>query len=75
VRALTGEDVAKVYKPYRGILLHYTGMKTGAMLPLAVDRVRNVGEPVVAIAATDRARAEDATRSWWPSTTSRCPPF
>jgi carbon-monoxide dehydrogenase large subunit len=60
VGALTGADAAKLCKPYRGILLHYTGMKTGAMLPLAVDRVRNVGEPVVAIAATDRARAEDA---------------
>src|SRR5262249_27541015 len=38
----------------------YGGMKTGAMLPLAVDRVRCVGEPVVAIAAESRAAAEDA---------------
>jgi carbon-monoxide dehydrogenase large subunit len=60
VRVLTGEDAARLCKPYRGILLHYTGMKTGAMLPLAVDRVRYVGEPVVAVAATERAAAEDA---------------
>ena len=35
-------------------------MKTGAMLPLAVERVRYVGEPVVAIAAETRAAGEDA---------------
>jgi carbon-monoxide dehydrogenase large subunit len=57
---LTGEDAARVCKPYRGVLLHYKGMKTGAMLPLARDRVRSVGEPVVAIAASSRAEAEDA---------------
>jgi carbon-monoxide dehydrogenase large subunit len=60
VGVLTGADAARLCRPYRGILLHYQGMKTGAMLPLAVDRVRYVGEPVVAVAATDRAAAEDA---------------
>src|SRR5712664_2436742 len=60
VAVMTGEEVASLCKPYRGILLHYQGMKTGAMLPLAVDRVRWVGEPVVAIAAATRAQAEDA---------------
>ena len=62
VGILTGADVAKLCRPYRGILLHYQGMKTGAMLPLAVDRVRCVGEPVVAIAAETRAAAEDAAQ-------------
>src|SRR5882672_4714406 len=57
---MTGAEVVRLCKPYRGILLHYQGMKTGAMLPLAVDRVRWVGEPVVAIAAATRAQAEDA---------------
>lgn len=57
---LTGGEAAALCRPYRGILRHYTGMKTGAMLPLAVDRVRYVGEPVVAIAAIERACAEDA---------------
>ena len=60
VAVMTGEEVARLCKPYRGVLLHYQGMKTGAMLPLAVDRVRWVGEPVVAIAAATRAEAEDA---------------
>src|SRR5438093_6413905 len=56
---LTGEAVARLCKPYRGVLLHYRGMKTGAMLPLAVDRVRYVGEPIVAVAAESRAAADD----------------
>src|SRR5262249_30459429 len=57
---LTGDAVARLCKPYRGILRHYTGMKTGAMLPLAVERVRCVGEPIVAVAAESRAAADDA---------------
>src|SRR5262252_8276775 len=60
VGVLTGDAVAKLCKPYRGVLLHYKGMKTGAMLPLAIDRVRYVGEPIVAIAAESRAAADDA---------------
>jgi carbon-monoxide dehydrogenase large subunit len=62
VGVLTGADTARLCRPFRGVLLHYKGMKTGAMLPLAVDRVRYVGEPVVAIAAEDRAAAEDAAQ-------------
>src|SRR3989454_6195449 len=57
---LGGEAAAGLAKPYRGILLHYKGMKTGAMLPLAVERVLYVGEPIVAIAAVSRAAADDA---------------
>src|SRR5213594_4908982 len=34
---LTGGDTARLCKPYRGILEHYRGMKTGAMLPLATE--------------------------------------
>src|SRR5262249_33617345 len=60
VGMLTGDAGAKLCKPYRGVLLHYKGMKTGAMLPLAIDRVRCVGEPIVAIAAESRAAADDA---------------
>src|SRR5262249_57075919 len=56
----TGGAAARLCKPYRGVLLHYKGMKTGAMLPLAVDRVRYVGEPIVALAAESRATADDA---------------
>src|SRR5262245_66616447 len=57
---LTGEDTARLCKPYRGVLLHYKGMKTGAMLPLALERVRYAGEPIVALAAESRAAADDA---------------
>jgi CO/xanthine dehydrogenase Mo-binding subunit len=57
---LTGDAVARLCKPYRGILRHYTAMKSGAMLPLAVERVRYVGEPIVAVAAESRAAADDA---------------
>src|SRR2546422_4434008 len=60
VGVLTGADAARLCKPYRGILQHYRGMKTGPMLPLAVERVRCVGEPVVAIAAETAAAAHDA---------------
>jgi carbon-monoxide dehydrogenase large subunit len=60
VGVLTGSEAARLCKPCRGVLLHYAGMKTGAMLPLAVERVRYVGEPIVAVAATSGAAAEDA---------------
>jgi carbon-monoxide dehydrogenase large subunit len=60
VAVMAGDEAARLCKPYRGVLLHYKGMKTGAMLPLALDRVRYVGEPVVAVAAATRAQAEDA---------------
>ena len=62
VGVLTGAEAARLCKPYRGVLAHYRGMKTGAMQPLAVERVRYVGEPIVAVAATSRAAAEDAAR-------------
>src|SRR5438445_3354926 len=60
VGVLTGAEAARLCRPYRGILQHYRGMKTGAMTPLAVERVRCVGEPVVAIAAETAAAAHDA---------------
>ncbi len=60
VAILTGEEAAGLCRPYRGILHHYQGMKTGPISPLACDRVRYVGEPVVAIAAESRAEAHDA---------------
>ena len=63
VGVLSGDAAARLCKPYRGVLLHYKGMKTGAILPLAVDRVRYVGEPIVAIAAESRAAADDAAAS------------
>src|SRR5437867_12515443 len=60
VGVLTGVEAARLCRPYRGILRHHHGMKTGAMTPLALERVRCVGEPVVAIAAETAASAHDA---------------
>jgi len=60
VAVLTGAEAARHAAPVRGILLHYQGMKTGPQHPLALDRVRYVGEPVVVVAAASRAAAEDA---------------
>src|SRR5260370_24569975 len=57
---VTGPEAARLCKPYCGVLLHYAGMKTGAMLPLAIDRARYRGEPVVAGAADGAAPPEDA---------------
>src|SRR2546430_5868286 len=56
---LTGDEARRLCKPYRGVLLHYQGMKTGAMLPLAVERARYVGAPVGALAAAARPAAHD----------------
>lgn len=60
VAVMTGDEAARLCRPYRGVLLHYAGMKTGSMRPLATERVRYVGEPVAAIAALTRTAAEDA---------------
>jgi len=57
---LTAVEAAAMAEPWRGVLGHYHGMKTGSQLPLAGEAVHFVGEPVVAIAATSRATAEDA---------------
>ena len=60
VRVLTGADVAALCKPYVGALAHLAGMKSAPQYPLAIDRVRWQGEPVVAVIAGTRAQAEDA---------------
>ncbi|MBI1398247.1 MAG: molybdopterin-dependent oxidoreductase [Betaproteobacteria bacterium] len=56
VRAvLTGEDVTRWAQPF------VVGVKQPMQhWPLAIDRVRYVGEPVAVVIAEDRARAEDA---------------
>ncbi|MEK7714811.1 MAG: hypothetical protein AAB387_05100, partial [candidate division NC10 bacterium] len=55
--ALTGEDVARVMPPLSPLIPIPNPPRT---YPLAVDRVRYVGEPIAAVAACDRATAEDA---------------
>jgi aerobic carbon-monoxide dehydrogenase large subunit len=55
----TAEDLAPYCPGWRG-LLAWPGMVAGLQTPLATGVVRHVGEPVVLVAATSRAAAEDA---------------
>ena len=50
VAVLTADEAARLCHPWRGILTDYVGMKTALQYPLALDKVRYVGEPVVAVA-------------------------
>lgn len=53
---MTGEDVARLTRPQRGrVPLHFSPK----VYALAYEKARYVGEPVVAVAAIDRATAED----------------
>ena len=60
VAVLTGKDLARVCTPWTGVLTHFAGLKSPPQYPLAIDRVMWLGEPLVAVAATSRALAEDA---------------
>ncbi|TFV70121.1 xanthine dehydrogenase family protein molybdopterin-binding subunit [Blastococcus sp. CT_GayMR19] len=59
VAVFTAEDLAPYCGGWRG-LLAWPGMVAGLQTPLAAGVVRHVGEPVVLVAATSRAAAEDA---------------
>ena len=59
VAVFTAEDLAPYCAGWRG-LLAWPGMVAGLQTPLAAGVVRHVGEPVVLVAATSRAAAEDA---------------
>jgi carbon-monoxide dehydrogenase large subunit len=59
VAVFTAEDLAPHCAGWRG-LLAWPGMVAGEQTPLATGVVRHVGEPVVLVAATSRAAAEDA---------------
>ena len=56
----TGEELAKLSKPWVGTLDHFKGMKSPPQLPLAVGKVVWAGQPIVAVVAETRAQAEDA---------------
>ncbi len=56
----TGEDLAKLCKPWVGTLDHFHGMKSTPQLPLATDKVVWAGQAVAAVVADTRAIAEDA---------------
>jgi carbon-monoxide dehydrogenase large subunit len=60
VRVVTGAELREFCTPWVGVLGHLKGLKSAPQSPLAIDRVRWQGEPVVAVLATSRALAEDA---------------
>lgn len=55
VAVITGEDVAASCRPFTSAL-----PRQAAYFPLAVDKVRFIGEPVAVVVAEDRYVAEDA---------------
>lgn len=56
----TGEDLARICKPWTGTLGHFKGMKSTPQYPLAIGKTVWAGQPVVAVIADTRALAEDA---------------
>ncbi|SNT56795.1 carbon-monoxide dehydrogenase large subunit [Tardiphaga sp. OK246] len=56
----TGEDLAKLCRPWVGTMDHFKGMKSPPQLPLPIDKVVWSGQAVVAVVADTRALAEDA---------------
>ena len=57
---VVGSEIAAICKPWVATLAHLAGIKSAPQYPLAMDRATWQGEPVVAIVAETRARAEDA---------------
>ncbi len=60
IAVAVGAEIAALCKPWVATLSHLAGIKSAAQLPLAVERATWQGEPVVAVVAESRARAEDA---------------
>lgn len=60
VRIFRAQDFDGVVTPWVGVLSHLKGLRSAPQYPLAVDRVRWQGEPVVMVVAENRAIAEDA---------------
>lgn len=57
VAVMTGRDGARLLPSW----MKYPGLRDVERYSLALDKVRFVGDPVVAVVATDRYMAEDAT--------------
>jgi carbon-monoxide dehydrogenase large subunit len=60
IAVLTGSDIARVAKPFRGVNKLYPALKAPWQHAMAIDCVRWSGEPVVLVVARDQALAEDA---------------
>lgn len=59
VAAITGQDLVKKCKSLPVIWTNIAGLKIPVHNPIPTDKVRYVGEPVVAVVATDRYCARD----------------
>ena len=60
IAVVIGSELAQLCKPWVATLAHLAGIKSAPQYPLAIDRATWQGEPVVAVVAETRARAEDA---------------
>jgi aerobic carbon-monoxide dehydrogenase large subunit len=60
IAVVVGAEIAAICKPWVATLAHLAGIKSAPQYPLAMDRATWQGEPVVAVVAETRARAEDA---------------
>ncbi len=61
VGVYTMDDLKDIMTPWVGTLSHLKGIKSAEQWPLANGKVFWQGEPIVAVAATSRAIAEDAS--------------
>ena len=60
IAVVTGPEITALCKPWVATLAHLAGIKSAPQVPLAIERATWQGEPVVAVVAETRARAEDA---------------
>ncbi len=60
IAVVTGPEIAAICKPWVATLAHLAGIKSAPQFPLAIERATWQGEPVVAVVAETRARAEEA---------------
>jgi aerobic carbon-monoxide dehydrogenase large subunit len=60
IAVVVGAEIAAICKPWVATLAHLAGIKSAPQYPMAIERATWQGEPVVAVVAETRARAEDA---------------
>ena len=60
IAVVTGAEIAAICQPWVATLAHLAGIKSAPQYPMAIERATWQGEPVVAVVAETRARAEDA---------------
>jgi len=60
IAVVTGAELAAICQPWVATLAHLAGIKSAPQYPMAIERATWQGEPVVAVVAETRARAEDA---------------